>query len=96
MIMGRIRVGLIVPRYKQSAVARNRLKRQLRELVRLKLLPSGLVLDIVIRTRPETYGVSYEHLMDQITWALLQLDKWTAGVHLIRHHGTSVHESRDP
>ena len=31
------RVGIIVPRHRQSAVARNRLKRRLRELVRLRL-----------------------------------------------------------
>ena len=34
-----MRVGLIVPRHRQTAVARNRLKRRLRELTRLRLLP---------------------------------------------------------
>ena len=33
------RVGFVVPRYKHSAVDRNRLKRRLRELASLELLP---------------------------------------------------------
>ena len=34
------RVGIVVPRHQHSAVDRNRLKRRLRELVRLELLPA--------------------------------------------------------
>ncbi|MDQ6611396.1 MAG: ribonuclease P protein component, partial [Gemmatimonadota bacterium] len=33
------RVGVVVPRYGHSAVDRNRLKRRLRELIRVELLP---------------------------------------------------------
>ena len=48
------RVGIVVPRHKHSAVDRNRLKRRLRELVRLELLPvlrAASALDVAIRAR---------------------------------------------
>jgi ribonuclease P protein component len=55
------RIGIIVPRHKQSAVARNKVKRRLRELSRSALLPAlvlagGPVLDVVMRAAPEAYG----------------------------------------
>ena len=71
-----MRVGLIVPKYKHSAVDRNRLKRRLRELARLRLLPSGVVADIVIRVRPEAYQASFDALAADIVRALVQLARW--------------------
>jgi ribonuclease P protein component len=59
-------MGIIVPRFKHSAVDRNRLKRRLRELVRLHMLPGAPPLDIVIRTRPEAYGATFEQLSDEL------------------------------
>jgi ribonuclease P protein component len=65
-----VRVGLIVPRHKRSAVDRNRLKRRLRELSRTRLLPALAPLggggDLVIRARPEAYGASFEALARQV------------------------------
>ncbi len=66
-----MRVGIIVPRHKHSAVDRNRLKRRLRELSRTRLLPALALLggaggDLVIRTRPEAYGASFEGLARQV------------------------------
>ena len=69
-----MRVGLIVPRHKRSAVDRNRLKRRLRELSRTRLLPALAPLggggggggDLVIRARPEAYGASFEALARQV------------------------------
>jgi ribonuclease P protein component len=63
------RVGFIVPRYKHSAVDRNRLKRRLRELVRRRLLAELAELpavDLVIRAKPTTYGCSFASLAAQI------------------------------
>jgi len=51
------RFGIIVPRYGQNAVRRNRLRRQVRELTRRKVLPRVQSIDIVIRTRPAAYRV---------------------------------------
>lgn len=71
-----MRVGLIVPRHRQSAVARNRLKRRLRELTRLQLLPSRLPFDVVVRARTETYDSTFEQLSADIGRVLTQLERW--------------------
>ena len=64
-----MRAGIVVPRYGQSAVQRNTVKRRLRELVRQRLLPLPLSLDIVIWAQRAAYSASFEQLareMDQI------------------------------
>jgi ribonuclease P protein component len=71
-----MRVGLVVPRFKQSAVDRNRLKRRLRELARLRLLPTDIAADIVLRIRPDAYRASFEALATDIDRALTQLARW--------------------
>jgi ribonuclease P protein component len=75
-----MRVGLIVPRHRQSAVARNRLKRRLRELTRLRLLPSRLPFDVVLRARAETYDSTFEQLSTDIGRVLSQLERWSPTV----------------
>ena len=55
------RIGIVVPRHQHSAVDRNRLKRRLRELARLELLPAmrGIAaIDIAIRARREAYAAA--------------------------------------
>ena len=57
----RPRVGLIVPKHKQTAVARNRVKRRLRECARLTLLPmlrEQVPLDVVLRATPSAYAAT--------------------------------------
>jgi ribonuclease P protein component len=61
------RIGIIVPRHKQSAVARNKVKRRLRELSRAALLPALVLagapaLDVVLRAAPEAYGADHATL----------------------------------
>lgn len=59
------RIGLVVPRHQHSAVDRNRLKRRLRELARLELLPSlhtAASVDVAIRARREAYDASFDAL----------------------------------
>jgi ribonuclease P protein component len=73
-----MRVGLIVPRFRHTAVARNQLKRRLRELTRLQLLTAGLPLDVVIRTRPEAYDASFDQLRVDIARTLTQLARSSA------------------
>jgi ribonuclease P protein component len=67
------RVGFVVPRYKHSAVDRNRLKRRLRELVRLELLPSLPPMDVVLRAAPHAYGRDFDALREEIRKAGRQL-----------------------
>lgn len=60
------RVGLIVPRHRHSAVDRNRLKRRLRELIRLRLLPDLPPVALVVRASPAAYGATFEQLAVQM------------------------------
>jgi ribonuclease P protein component len=65
------RVGVIVPLHKATHVARNRVKRRLRELSRLALLPAldasrtpGL--DVVLRATPQAYLASFDGLRAEV------------------------------
>ena len=64
------RVGLVVPRYRHTAVDRNRLKRRLRELIRLELLPMlaelPVPVDLVIRVVPPAYERDFDALRRQV------------------------------
>ena len=73
------RVGVIVPRYKHSAVDRNRLKRRLREIVRTRLLPSLPPADVVIRSRAEAYDASFDALAAQLEHAGRRIPRLVAG-----------------
>jgi ribonuclease P protein component len=66
-----------VPRFKQTAVARNRLKRRLRELSRVHLLPADLSADVVLRIRPEAYGATFDELAQDVARAFAQLTRWS-------------------
>ncbi len=63
---GHPRMGLIVAKFQSSAVARNRLRRRLRELWRLELQPHQPAWDLVIRARREAYGATYPVLRDEL------------------------------
>jgi ribonuclease P protein component len=63
--LGLSRIGIVVPRHQHSAVDRNKLKRRLRELARVELLPSvrgTAAIDIAIRARREAYTANMEAL----------------------------------
>lgn len=71
------RVGIIVPRHKQTAVARNRVKRRLRELVRLELLPSRAArppLDLVLRAMPSAYEAAFTDLAGDVRRVIGRLE----------------------
>jgi ribonuclease P protein component len=63
---GHPRMGLIVPRFQASAVARNRLRRRLKELWRRELQSHQPAWDLVIRTRREAYTASFDQLREQL------------------------------
>jgi ribonuclease P protein component len=63
-------MGLIVPKFQTSAVARNRLRRQLREIWRQHLQSRLPARDLVIRARREAYQASFDALLRQLVgWA---------------------------
>lgn len=63
---GHPRLGLIVPKFQSNAVARNRLRRQLKELWRREGLPHLGPIDIVVRTRPATYAARSSDLRIEV------------------------------
>lgn len=66
---GHPRLGLVVSKTRQTAVARNRLRRRLKELWRRELQGTLPAWDVVVRTRREAYGASFATLReDFIGW----------------------------
>ena len=63
---GQPRMGLIVPKFQTSAVARNRLRRRLREIWRRDFQIQQPPGDLVIRARSEAYDASFEELRSQL------------------------------
>ncbi|MEO7987630.1 MAG: ribonuclease P protein component [Gemmatimonadales bacterium] len=63
---GHPRMGLIVPKFQSSAVARNRLRRRLREIWRVELQPHQPAWDLVIRARREAYSAGFDALRGQL------------------------------
>lgn len=70
------RAGVVVPRHKQTVVARNQLKRRLREILRREVLPqleeAGIWIDVLVRARREAYGAPFLELKHELV-------KWTEG-----------------
>ena len=68
------RAGIVVPKHRQTAVRRNKLKRQLREIMRVDLLPrlraGQIPADILVRARKEAYDVPFGGLRAELqAWA---------------------------
>ena len=60
------RVGIIVPKYGHNSVERNLVKRRLRELVRLHVLPELPLIDVVLRATPKAYTRSFDALREEV------------------------------
>jgi ribonuclease P protein component len=63
---GQPRMGLVVPKFQASAVARNRLRRRLREIWRRDIQPRQPAWDLVIKARREAYTASFDALRSQL------------------------------
>jgi len=73
---------------------RNRLKRRLRELSRLRLLSRQFTADVVIRIRPEAYRASFAELGRDMDRAVNQLMRWAEQVNA--QDGTPKNALPDP
>ena len=60
------RVGVIVPKYGRLIVERNKLRRRLRELARVRLLPVLRDRDVLIRALPQAYLASFDVLAKEV------------------------------
>jgi len=67
------RVGFVIPKYKHNSVLRNRLKRRLRELVRVELLPTLRPMDVVLRVSPAAYSRNFDSLKAEVVHAARML-----------------------
>jgi len=59
-------MGLIVPRFQETAVARNRLRRRLKEVWRREIKPVQPAWDVVVRARRESYSATFEVLRAEL------------------------------
>ena len=66
-LLGHARLGLIVPRHQSSAVARNRLRRRLREILRREILRRLPAIDLVIRAKRSAYALTFAALRAELT-----------------------------
>jgi ribonuclease P protein component len=66
---GHVRVAIVVPKHGHTAVRRNKLKRQLRELARLEVLPRQVSRDVLFRARREAYAAEFPALQDAVSRA---------------------------
>ena len=67
-------MGFVVPKYGRSAVSRNRVKRQLREIVRTSILAVLPPVDVVIKAHPGAYSVSFSILADELRHVLSRIE----------------------
>ena len=68
-----MRLAVIVGKHGHTIVERNRLRRRLRELARVRILPGHTGMDVVLRSLPKAYDATFNDLgneIDQINEAL--------------------------
>ena len=66
---GHPRMGLIVPRFQSTAVARNRLRRRLGEIWRRELQSRQGARDLLVRAKKEAYAATFTELRkDLLAW----------------------------
>ncbi len=68
------RVGFVVPKLGRGTVARNRLKRRLREIGRRRVLhrlrEAGVDADVLVRSKRSAYQATYDQLEDAVMGAV--------------------------
>lgn len=72
---GGFRVGFTVSRALGGAVERNRMKRRLREIVRLQLPESGIGVDVVINPKKSLLNAEFAELQGEISRAFAVIRK---------------------
>lgn len=70
---GHARTGIVVPRFGNTAVARNRLRRRVREILRRELLASLPAVDVVVRARRDAYTAAFAELRAELADAAARI-----------------------
>ena len=64
------RFGLVIPKHRHRIVDRNLLKRRIREVGRVEILPrlrgEGLEIDVLVRARREAYTASFQEIREEL------------------------------
>lgn len=60
------RVAVVVGKHGHTVVERNRLRRRLRELARLSLIPDCANVDVVLRALPNAYRAEFTGLRGEV------------------------------
>lgn len=76
-LLSHVRLAVIVGKHRHTVVERNRLRRRLRELARIRLIPFHSELDVVIRSLPAAYEASFSALTNEIDEIGRQLGEQT-------------------
>jgi ribonuclease P protein component len=63
---GHARMGIVVPRFGETAVARNRLRRRVREILRRELFRALPAVDVVVRAKPAAYTAGFAVLRAEL------------------------------
>ena len=63
---GHARTGIVVPRFGKTAVARNRLRRRVREILRRELFSALPAVDVVVRAKPAAYTAGFAVLRAEL------------------------------
>ena len=75
-----LRVGFTVGRVLGEAVQRNRMKRRLREAVRLNGFPPEVSADVVINPKRSLLTADFEELRNEVAKAMQVIEKATTSV----------------
>ena len=71
-----MRVGFTIGRALGGAVERNRMKRRLREAVRLQVLGNMPAVDVVINPKKSAFGVAFSELRSEVARAFEVIQKF--------------------
>jgi len=74
-----LRVGFTVGRALGGAVQRNRMKRRLREAVRMTLLPAGVAADVVINPKKSLLSNDFAAVVNEVSRAFVVIEQKLAG-----------------
>ena len=73
------RVGFTVGRALGGAVQRNRMKRRLREAVRLSRMPSAVSADVVINPKKSLLTIDFAGVLNEVSRAFVVIEQKLAG-----------------
>jgi ribonuclease P protein component len=91
-----LRIGFTVGRTLGGAVQRNRIKRRLREAVRMSRPPAGVAADVVINPKKSLLTTNFAALLIEVTRAFVVIEQKLSGKTYPETATNRLAESRNP